>query len=399
MLLGRPASMARVVRLQHAPVAQVEGWSHPAFSTVFSESLWHGHCVLVQLPQGEHVGDDYRLPDEVRLDLHARELAHMRDNRPARSVSFAGGRLALRRALWAVEAPGFEPILPGKNGAPMIPAQFTGSISHTHGLAAALVSRCPPDDEQRTAVGIDVERTSRPTSLRLARRPSPSVSPSVSRPVTVVLPAGGATPTRVLGLRGVRWPLPPRTLAPHLTQARRILAAEEQRQLGVCDFGLSMQQDLTLRFSLKEALYKARLTCTARALRARGVRVACARRVHGGMCMCTPCARYAMCTPCAWYGMCKMCARYGMCTVCAFALWLLPGAPPVDRTAHSMALGVRQPPPVQPCQNPAVLAAAVAGRLAAYGSWPLTPCARQPSWLWSRATAAWAAQCRHGASP
>jgi 4'-phosphopantetheinyl transferase EntD len=207
MLLGA-RTPARAVRLQHVPVALAEGWSQPAFSTVFSESLSHGHCVLVQLPQKEQVGEDYRLPGEVRPDLHARELAHMRDYKPARSVFFAGGRLALRRALWAMEAPGLEPMLPGKNGAPVIPGQFVGSISHTHGLAAALVSRRPPGEEgedEHMAVGIDVERTSRPTSLRLARK---------------------------------------------------ILAAEEERQLGL-HLGLDEQQDLTLRFSLKEALYKA----------------------------------------------------------------------------------------------------------------------------------------------
>ena len=207
MLLGA-RTPARAVRLQHAPVALAEGWSQPAFSTVFSESLSHGHCVLVQLPQKEQVGEDYRLPGEVRPDLHARELAHMRDYRPARSVFFAGGRLALRRALWAMEAPGLEPMLPGKNGAPVIPGQFVGSISHTHGLAAALVSRRPPGEggeDEHMAVGIDVERTSRPTSLRLARK---------------------------------------------------ILAAEEEHQLGL-HLGLDEQQDLTLRFSLKEALYKA----------------------------------------------------------------------------------------------------------------------------------------------
>jgi len=203
VLLGA-RTPARVVRLQHAPVARVEGWSQPAFSTVFSESLSHGHCVLVQLPQREQVGDDYRLPDEVRPDLHACELAHIRSYRPARSVFFAGGRLALRRALWTMEVPGLEPMLPGKHGAPVVPGQFVGSISHTHGLAAALVSRRPLGEEQHMAVGIDVERTSRPTSLRLARK---------------------------------------------------ILAAEEERQLGLY-LGMGAQQDLTLRFSLKEALYK-----------------------------------------------------------------------------------------------------------------------------------------------
>ena len=64
MLLGA-RTPARAVRLQHAPVALAEGWSQPAFSTVFSESLSHGHCVLVKLPQKEQVGEDYRLPSEL----------------------------------------------------------------------------------------------------------------------------------------------------------------------------------------------------------------------------------------------------------------------------------------------------------------------------------------------
>ena len=167
VLLGRPTPV-RAVRM-HAPVALAEGWNHSAFSTVFSESTSHGHCVLVQLPQREHVGDDHWLTSEVRQELHARELAHMRDFMPARRVFFAGGRLALRRALWAVEAPGLEPILPGKNGAPVVPSEFVGSISHTHGLAAALVSR-KPSAVLHSAVGIDVESTSRATSLRLVRK-------------------------------------------------------------------------------------------------------------------------------------------------------------------------------------------------------------------------------------
>ena len=57
MLLGA-RTPARAVRLQHAPVALAEGWSQPAFSTVFSESLSHGHCVLVKLPQKEQVGEE-----------------------------------------------------------------------------------------------------------------------------------------------------------------------------------------------------------------------------------------------------------------------------------------------------------------------------------------------------
>ena len=320
MLLGRPASMARVVRLQHAPVAQVEGWSHPAFSTVFSESLWHGHCVLVQLPQGEHVGDDYRLPDEVRLDLHARELAHMRDCRPARSVSFAGGRLALRRALWAMEAPGFEPILPGKNGAPMIPAQFTGSISHTHGLAAALVSRCPPDDEQRTAVGIDVERTSRPTSLRLARRLSPSVSQPTSHCRT---PSRGRNAHACP--RSQRRALAPS--APHFGPAPH--AGTEDTGSG----GATAVGSVRLRAFYAAGPDAALLaqggavqgaphlhgTCTACARRACGVRAACARRHVYVHTVCTVCHVHTVCMVWHVQNVCTVWYVHSVC-ICSLAL-------------------------------------------------------------------------------
>lgn len=207
-LLGRPVPPARAVRLQHSPVAcAAEG---PSFSTLFSEALPHGRCVLVQLPQKEVVEqrvhlEQQQLPGDVRLELHTREVAHMSNYGPVRQVFFAGGRLALRRALQSMEAPGLEPMLPGRHGAPEIPGSFVGSISHTHGLAAALVSRLPSGDDAPRAVGIDVELAARPTSLRLARK---------------------------------------------------ILAAEERQQLGR-ELGVSEQEDLTLRFSLKEALYKA----------------------------------------------------------------------------------------------------------------------------------------------
>ena len=139
------------------------------------------------------------------LDLHPDEAAHMRPFGPTRQLFFAGGRLALRRALQAVEAPGHEnPVLPGEFGAPVVPDGVVGSISHTHGLAAAVVRRLSPGAPY-TTVGVDVELASRRTSDRLARR---------------------------------------------------ILSAEEQEHLGL-EQGLSAQADLTLRFSLKEAIYKA----------------------------------------------------------------------------------------------------------------------------------------------
>lgn len=74
----------------------------------------------------------------------------------SRRISFVGGRVALRRALAHFDVPR-GPILKNERGAPCLPAGYVGSISHKNELAAAIAY--PQDGFSR---GIDVERIQRP---------------------------------------------------------------------------------------------------------------------------------------------------------------------------------------------------------------------------------------------
>jgi enterobactin synthetase component D len=106
---------------------------------------------------------------------------------------FVAGRTALHLALGD-----FEPAIGvGRRGAPVMPDGFTGSISHKQGVAIAIVG---PAGEGW--VGIDLERAA----------------------------------------------------APKLDIARRILTEREQQRLPIDD---ERGRAVTLRFSIKEAIYKA----------------------------------------------------------------------------------------------------------------------------------------------
>lgn len=214
--------------------AAAEG-AQTLFPTVYSDELPHGRCVLVELPSllEEPPSEELRRELEQGLpsfELHPTEAQHMSEFGPTRKLFFAGGRLALRRAIRAAEALGDAgPVLPGELGAPTLPKGLIGSISHTHGLAAAVVSTPPPNAEQ-AAVGIDVERASRQTSSRLARR---------------------------------------------------ILAPVEREQMELDELGLPDRAGLTLRFSLKEALYKALHPILRRPIEWHSV---CVRPLRDGSC-------------------------------------------------------------------------------------------------------------------
>lgn len=207
----------------------------PLFPTVYSDELPHGVCVLIGLPNrlDEPISEELRQELDQGMpsfELHPTEAQHMSNLGPTRKLSFAGGRLALRRAIRAAEALGDAgPVLPGELGAPTLPKGLVGSISHTHGLAAAIVGTPPPDADQ-AAVGIDVEHTSRQTSPRLARR---------------------------------------------------ILAPVEREQMERDELELPDRAGLTLRFSLKEALYKALHPILRRPIEWHSV---CVRPLRDGSC-------------------------------------------------------------------------------------------------------------------
>lgn len=119
--------------------------------------------------------------------------------------SFWLGRLALRRAL---EFPDYS-ILKDKYGAPEMKKDFLGSISHKQDKGVAIVS--PPllhhrdSDAVLSGIGIDLEMTSRPGKPSLAKR---------------------------------------------------ILTERERKSLGKLP-GITVDEEILLRFSLKEAIYKA----------------------------------------------------------------------------------------------------------------------------------------------
>jgi 4'-phosphopantetheinyl transferase EntD len=132
--------------------------------------------------------------------LHPDERQHAERLAPVRRRDWVGGRAALRRAaelLGAVPLDG--PVFADDRGAPRLPAGLVGSISHKDGVAVALVAAA-----DGAAIGIDIER----------------------------------------------W------AAPRTDIARRVLIEAELAMLAELD-GEARGRAVALRFSIKEAIYKA----------------------------------------------------------------------------------------------------------------------------------------------
>ena len=197
------------------------------FATAFEVQTPRGTCVAVHLPMdADECGASTSL--FASGDLHEAELEVMARMLPHRRTTYAGGRIAMRRALRAAGASvsADEAVLTDDVGAPVINGGASGSISHTNGLAAAYVcveaaeseqlaqarsmdgssaARVVARDRTRHAVGVDVELASR------------RINPKV---------------------------------------AGRVLTDRERQTLGT-KAGLPSTADLLLRISIKEALYKA----------------------------------------------------------------------------------------------------------------------------------------------
>jgi len=95
--------------------------------------------------------------------LHARERVLARRMAPARRRQFAAGRDCARQALGACGIAA-RPILVETDGAPRWPAGIIGSISHTVGASAAVVSW----DPRLHGIGIDLEMLRKPFSQVVA---------------------------------------------------------------------------------------------------------------------------------------------------------------------------------------------------------------------------------------
>lgn len=163
------------------------------FGICFVRPLPCGLCVGVTIPDGEP-----GIAPTTMARLHPDEARHAATLHPRRRPTWVAGRLALRAALTEIGVAS-GPILPNDRGAPVLPPGIAGSISHKSLLAVGLAAR-----ESGWTVGIDVEQR------HLGKQ-------DISRYVL--------TPAEVIEVAG-------------LDPAAR-------------------EQEIMLRFSLKESIYKA----------------------------------------------------------------------------------------------------------------------------------------------
>ena len=168
-------------------------------NVLFDYALGHGRCVGVAIPDSP---EDVEALAVAAL-LPAERVTHARAPLPRRRT-WVGGRAAMRCALarLGVDAP---PIAVDDRGAPVLPPRVIGSISHKDAVAVALVAA-----GEGARIGVDVE-------IELG------------------------DPTRRLDV------------------SSRILADDEQGELNMVAPPGSQERprEVLLRFSAKEALYKA----------------------------------------------------------------------------------------------------------------------------------------------
>ena len=169
---------------------------------VFRLNLVHGRCVGVRIPT--------EVDEKVLAGLVPEERRFVSTLAPGRHPSWVAGRLALREAFRDL---GIEPgpILATRRGAPALPSDLVGSISHKRTLAVGLAAR----REGGASIGVDLENS--PPAYSSAQEAHAQARPDVR--------------TRVLT---------------HDELARLESVPEENRR-----------RTVILHFSLKEALYKA----------------------------------------------------------------------------------------------------------------------------------------------
>jgi 4'-phosphopantetheinyl transferase EntD len=115
-------------------------------SIAFELRLEHGLCVGVHLPDGSEA-----IEALAAGTLCAEERAFALGMSAARRRSWVGGRVALHQALERSGAAAGA-IFADDRGAPALPAGIVGSISHKNDLAVALVAR-----GTSARVGVDIE--------------------------------------------------------------------------------------------------------------------------------------------------------------------------------------------------------------------------------------------------
>jgi len=109
---------------------------------------------------------------EIRSDISAHllpdaEASLLHPNASEKRIrEFSAGRLAARKALGELGCESSPAILLGTRGEPLWPSGYTGSISHSENLAAALVAKIG----EFRSVGIDLQSLRRRVNEEIARR-------------------------------------------------------------------------------------------------------------------------------------------------------------------------------------------------------------------------------------
>jgi enterobactin synthetase component D len=115
---------------------------------VFDLHLEHGRCTGVRIPAD--AGEVMRLAEEV---LVTDERAFAATLAPLRQRSWVAGRVALRLAVERAGLACPSPVLADDRGAPRMPAGLRASVSHKESVAVALVALA----QGQARIGVDVE--------------------------------------------------------------------------------------------------------------------------------------------------------------------------------------------------------------------------------------------------
>lgn len=193
------------------PPASLALQPEDAWPTLFDLELPEGRCIGLEVLESNEkdISAESILSDEshwLRSCLHPDETDYLLNQQhPAKAKTFILGRLAMRSLLKTN-----QPLLKDPYGRPNLPQGYLGSISHKHNVGVALLRSDDDLNEhnhqqhQKMGVGVDIEGTT----------------------------------------------------TKHRSIAKKILTDRELGELGQLN-NVSADEEILLRFSLKEALYKA----------------------------------------------------------------------------------------------------------------------------------------------
>lgn len=122
-----------------------------SYQILFEETLPLGHLTAVSLPEPSGHKGESTLGS-----LESPERSVALDLPERRRIPWIGGRIALKNSLKHFEAP-IVPILATPRGAPRLPSGFVGSVSHKKTKAVGLVA---PDSGW--TIGVDLEEQKPP---------------------------------------------------------------------------------------------------------------------------------------------------------------------------------------------------------------------------------------------